>query len=282
MSSMPLHERSFCVPDFESKLNLLQQRSARLYGVGEPRVLHLRKDIADALGINPSLLSRWSRQNRIPKMDVVIKLAELFGIEHAWLARPFEEFRQLCEGDHRLHTWRELMQLAQEEHAGQIEEVEREDAGELQMLHARPSDTFAAMAVQRVRVNATIRVQFSLPLSERSAPRWSGWHTVVLSQDPTGYFCLLPRYAGRHGFPPARLRHEARLALPLLTVDTPGLCSIILIASKDPLPEDLLRLLSWDDDGEAWRPAIMRMGGYFTPLVLSGRAGVLRLRYQAI
>src|SRR5512143_1613344 len=119
---MTLHERWFGVPDFDSKLNLLQQRSARLYGIGEPRLLHLRKDIAAALGVNQTLLSRWTRENRIPKMDVVVKLARLFAIDHAWLALPFEEFRGLCEGRPAAHTWQELMQLAREDGVGRIEE----------------------------------------------------------------------------------------------------------------------------------------------------------------
>jgi transcriptional regulator with XRE-family HTH domain len=285
VANMTLHERWFSVPDFESKLNLLQQRSARLYGVGEPRLLHLRKDIAAALGVNQTLLSRWSRQNRIPKMDVVVKLAKLFAIDHSWLAMPFEEFRELCEGRPAAYTWHELMQLAQDRGVGKIEELEEEEEDVphlVRMMHARPSFIFSSIAVEKVHVGATIRVTFHLPLSDTSAPLWAGWHTILFSQDPTGYSCLLPRFANRHGFPSGRLRSEARLVLPPLMVDTPGLCSVILIASREPIPSDLKSLLTVDEEGDGLGPAIARTAAHMTPLALSHKAGVLRLRYQAM
>lgn len=279
---MTLHERWFNVPDFESKLNLLQQRSARLYGIGEPRLLHLRKDIAAALGVNHTLLSRWSRQNRIPKMDVVVKLAKLFAIDHAWLALPFEEFRHLCEGRPAAHTWQELMQLACEDGVGKIEELEEVDTSLPRVLHARPTSIFASPSIERVHVGATIRVTFHLPLSEKSTPLWAGWHVVLLSQDPTGYSCLLPRFAERHGFPSGRLRLQNSLVLPPLMVDTPGLCSVILIASREPIPADLQNLLAVEEEGEALSPAIARTAAHMTPLALSNNAIVMRLRYLAM
>ncbi len=279
---MTLHERWFSVPDFDSKLNLLQQRSARLYGIGEPRLLHLRKDIAAALGINQTLLSRWTRQNRIPKMDVVVKLARLFAIDHAWLALPFEEFRRLCEGRPAAHTWQELMQLAREDDVGKIEELEDEVQDLPRLLHARPSFIFSTPGVERVHVGASIRVSFNLPLSKSSAPLWAGWHVVLFSQDPTGYSCLLPRFAKRHGFPSGRLTSEVSFVLPPLTVDSPGLCSVILIASREAIPPDLLSLLAAEEEGEALSAAIARTAAHMTPLALADNAGVMRLRYLAL
>lgn len=279
---MTLHERWFSVPDFDSKLNLLQQRSARLYGIGEPRLLHLRKDIAAALGINHTLLSRWTRQNRIPKMDVVVKLARLFAIDHAWLALPFDEFRRLCEGRPAAHTWQELMQLAKEEGVGRIEELGEGMEDLPRLLHARPSFMFSTLGVERVHVGASIRVTFNLPLSDTSAPLWSGWHVVLFSQDPTGYSCLLPRFSQRHGFPSGRLRSDVSFVLPPLTVDSPGLCSVILIASRDAIPADLQNLLMAEEEGEALSAAIARTAAHMTPLAMNANAGVMRLRYLAL
>jgi hypothetical protein len=288
---MSKSEGGFPIPDFTRKINLLLKRPG--YAVfpedeerGKLSVVSTVKVLAYVLGVHPSQLTRWGTINRVPKNINAVKIAGVFAIQVDWLSETYDSFVGLCNGSSLQPSWSTLLAQIQEDDIGTI--IQIDPAPSPLALHMRPNSQ--AKQLPKIDRGAIVNVSFRLTTA------WSTWNAVLLSEDPSGFMCLLPRFVGEPEFPTSLLKLPPKVSFDLrglrTDIDVTGRCSLVLVATRNPLPPDLNRLLLEDREGKTLEPVLDRLAGHLIPLcaIPGGRppavkkpsAVIRRLQYSAV
>ncbi len=123
-------------------------------------------------------------------------------------------------------------------------------------------------AVER---GSLITVRLKMPLSNSGSVLWGGWHVTLLSEDPDGFVCLLPRFVGTPEFPHTthtKFQRAPWFECSGLRMDNTitGDHAFVLIATKEPWPAAINTLLMADNESDALLPTLDRLAAYLAPL----------------
>jgi hypothetical protein len=208
-----------------------------------------------------------------------------------WLSETQEVSRKLWGGIRGESPWTAFICKANQYGVGTIVQIDPEP---LRALVARPESAVEYLPV--VDKGSLIRLSLNVPRAATGRTLWSGWHVTLLSEDPRGFLCVLPRFLGTPEFPSlkyTRLPRNAQFNCSGLRMDNniTGDHSFVLLANKEPLPPLITSLLLMEHEGETLLPALDLLASYLAPLCLNPRtglcddgsqatAGVLRLRFR--
>jgi hypothetical protein len=290
--TMPKSVSGFPIPHFDKKMDFLLKRPGYYIfpedkKTGKMTIICSPKALMAALSVDLSQYGRWREANRIPKINNAMKLAQIFSIQPAWLNESsYEHFVELCNGASVQPTWSTLLAWAQDDDVGSITQIEPPPSP--RALHMRPKAQ--AKQLQTVDRGSTVSVSFRLTAA------WAGWNAVLLSEDPSGFLCLVPRFVGEPEFPASLMKLPPKASYDLrglpTDIDVTGRCSLILVATEKPLPPDLNKLLREDREGKTLEPTLDRLAAHLMPLCAMPDAAVpatggpsaviLRLRYSVV
>jgi hypothetical protein len=275
---------SIDIADLSVKLEYLVHRRGDQRPLPDDQKIRSLEELSKVLSPNGGNLRRWCRENRLPDATALVPhLCQIFAIERAWLTLSFVEFLEACEGA-AVVGWRGLMALAQTMDVGEIEPaavpVSAQFPNADRLRHALPEDLPDSATGFIAERGSRIQVSLRAPRRDRGTVDWQGWHVVLLSQDPDGYYCLLPRHEERDSMPSARIPPGGVLQLRLkLDPHKDGKHAFVLVALKTPLPPYLEAMLRAPVEGTALEPALDRLAWHALPLVRAGAGVVLRLSY---
>ncbi len=261
------------VPDLSLKLLYMLQRRCDQRPLPETAKIRSNEALARELGVTTSSLQDWNTTNKIPAA-VAALLCQIFAIDPAWLALPFAEFTPTCEG--AAAGWNRLMELARVNDVGDVTAVQ----GPNRWRHALPADLPEPAYAFKVDRGSDVEVRLQSPLNSSGQVDWQDWYVVLFSEDPDGYYCLLPRHNDLGSMPPARIPANGAVHLRLkLDPHKAGVHSFVLVALKAALPQNLVAMLREPVEGLALMPALEKLARHALPLVRSAQGGVLRLTY---
>ena len=256
------------IPDLREKVDILRARRAS----GEI------SDLLRTLRVDQSTLNRWFKANRIHRPEKVGKLSQYFSVPRSCWKKSLEEFTRLVEGVPSA-TWPQLLSFAKEHDVGKIEALRRD-------MHALPASEVSVLNIVKVTLGSKIRATFFLPSRDnnqsKTASHWRIEDAIVLSQDPTGYLCLLPRYSSK--LKRTVDQQAGLLTLSELLVDAPGLCSLILITAGVllPLPNEVFEMLRQNLQGHGFQPVLDKLAIHLLDACREGEVNILQLRYFVV
>lgn len=272
------------VPEFAQKIELLFRKGGYAYDDTRRRIpICDRPSLAEALRVDQAQLTRWIRGGRIPRTKNAIKLAEIFLIDWHWLTEPYDVFQKLCSGARHDSAWATLLARAKHDDVGTVVQLPDAESPPLQTLAARPDSTVEQLTV--IQRGSLVKVRFKIPLSGSGAVAWSGWFITLLSEDPNGFLCLLPRFLGTDEFPRnthSRFQPNAWFECSGLRMDATltGEHAFVLIATQEPWPVALNDSLMAEREGEALLPSLDRLASYLAPLCSEASAAIHRPRFR--
>lgn len=256
-------------------------------------ILRSLRDFAEALNVTSSTVTRWKNDEVRMPLYAVSEICRICDAdEEAFKEIGIGAFKDLCRARaqpaRHLGDWRATLR---HETLGNGRILLRDPLGA-----SADTPRYASMMaghhadIPRVHAGAAFWMEFSSPPARNGGPLWAGWHVMLFNHDVKlqGFKCMLPTYGRHAAFATVAFPAKGRLLLPRGPVlahpsDERGEFEMVLIASKEPVPEPIVDALSAEAaQGPAIEEILRLLAEWLDQRLPRSTAGVAKAPYRVV